>query len=86
MGKEERHKCGIIFTDLSDHLPVFLTTGNLQRPKGNNAINIKYRLINDKTINHLCQDLECEDWNDIYRKADVQNAYDHFYEKTFSVV
>ena len=28
------------------------------------------------------QRLECEDWNDIYSKTDVQDAYDHFY-KTF---
>ena len=29
---EEHYKCGILFTDLSDDLPVFLTTSNLQGP------------------------------------------------------
>ena len=30
---EENYKCGILFTDLSDHLPVFLKTSNSQRFK-----------------------------------------------------
>ena len=29
---EESYKCGIPFSDLSDHLPVFLTTNNSHRP------------------------------------------------------
>ena len=43
---EESYKCGILFTDLSDHLPVFLTTSNSNRPKHCNAVNIKQRFIN----------------------------------------
>ena len=82
---EEHYKCGILFTDLSDHLPVFLTSSNLQRLRRHNDINIKYRIINDTTVNKLCQDLECEDWNDIYNKTDVQDAYDHFYKKLLHV-
>ena len=31
---EGNYKCGILFTDLSDHLPVFLKTSNFQRFKG----------------------------------------------------
>ena len=37
---EKYYKCGILFTDLSDHLPVFLTSSNLQRPRHHNDINI----------------------------------------------
>ena len=76
---EESYKCGILFTDLSDHLPVFLTTSNSLRLKRCNAVTIKQRLINEKTINRLCQDLEHQDWNEVYSFDDVQNAYDHFY-------
>ena len=57
---EENYECGISFTDLSDHLPVFLKASNLQRCKHHNAIDTKSRFLIDKTINHLCQDLELE--------------------------
>ena len=80
---EENYKCGILFTDLSDHLPVFLTTNNSLQLKVRSDINIKHRLINNKTINQLCQGLECEDWNEIYSKTDVQDAYDNFYTKLY---
>ena len=56
---EGNYKCGILFTDPSDHLPVFLKTSNFQRFKHRNTIDTKTRLINDKSINQLCQDLEC---------------------------
>ena len=65
---------------------MFLTTSNLQRPRRHNDINIKYRMINDTTVKKLCQDLECEDWNYIYNKTDVQDAYDSFYRQTSTYV
>ena len=58
---------------------MFLTTSNSHRLKQCNAVTIKQRLINEKTINRLCQDLEHQDWNEVYSFDDVQNAYDHFY-------
>ena len=79
---DENYKCGILFTGLSDHLPVFLTTRSIKSKRHNN-VNIKYRLMNERTISHLCQDLEYEDWGDIYSKTDVQEAYDQFYNKLF---
>ena len=45
---EESYKYGILFTDLSDHFPVFLTTSNSHRLKRCNAVTIKQRLINEK--------------------------------------
>ena len=32
------------------------------------------------------QDLEREDWIDVYDKTDVQNAYDHFYTKLYQLL
>ena len=61
----------MLFTDLSDHLPVFVTMGNLQKLNIQNNNKNKFRLFNDKTINRLCQDLECEDWIDVYSKTDA---------------
>ena len=53
--------------------------GNLQKLNSQNNNKNKFRLFNDKTTNRLCQDLECEDWIDVYSKTDAQDAYDHFY-------
>ena len=52
---------------------------NLQKHNSQNNNKNKFRLFNDKTINRLCQDLEREDWIDVYSKTDAQDAYDHFY-------
>ena len=40
--------------------------------------------MNDKTINHSCQDLKCEDWIDVYGKTDAQDAY--FYTKLYQLL
>ena len=81
---DECYKCGILLTDLSDHLPVFQITSSLQRVNST-CDNTKYRLINKKAIDQLCQDLEIEDWNDIYNEIDPQLAYDNFYNKFFKL-
>ena len=81
---EECHKCGILYTDLSDHLPVFQITFSLK--KGNDThCDIKYRLMNKNTVDRLCEDLKNEDWNDIYDKTDPQEAYNYFYGKLFKL-
>ena len=66
---DECYKCGILLTDLSDHLPVFQITSSLQRVNST-CDNTKYKLINKKAIDQLCQDLKIEDWNDIYNEID----------------
>ena len=58
-------------------------TSNFQRIKHHNTIDTKTRLINDKSINQLWQDLECIDWKDVYSKSDAQDAYKHFYAKLY---
>ena len=81
---DECYKCGILLADLSDHLPVFQITSSLPRVNST-CDNTKYRLINKKAIDQLCQDLEIEDWNDIYNEIDPQLAYDNFYNKLFKL-
>ena len=58
--------------------------GNLQKLKSKKGNKNKSRLKNDKTINHLCQDLKCEDWIDVYGKTDAQDAY--FYTKLYQLM
>ena len=64
---EENYKSALLFTDLSDHLPIFQLTSNVAK-RNISRKGRKYRQINDKTLNELCQRLENEDWNDICKK------------------
>ena len=81
---DECHKCGILFTDLLDHLPVFQITSSSK--KGNDThCDIRHRLMNKKTVDRLRQDLESEDWNDIHDKTDPQEIYNYFYSKLFKL-
>ena len=82
---DECHKCGILFTDLSDHLPVFQITTSPKEVNHKSGVNTNYRLINKTTVDRLCQDLITEDWNDLYNNTDTQDAYNYFYNKLFSL-
>lgn len=74
---EENYKSGLLFTDLSDHLPIFQLTSNI---KNKNTVrkDSKCRQINYKTLNKICLQLENEDWNDIYKITDPHDAYSTF--------
>ena len=81
---DECHKCGILLTDLSDHLPVFQITPSLEKVNYTHC-DTKNRLINETTLDRLCQDLKIEDWNDVYDKINPQDAYSCFYNKLFKL-
>jgi len=48
-------------------------------------IDTKSRFLNEKTINHVCQDLENIDWKNVYSQSDAQVAYKHFYSKLYGL-
>ena len=53
---------GILISDISDHLPLFILKRNLFTKKSSQQnTNVKYRLINDSTITNLRQSLLCLD-------------------------
>ena len=57
---------GILISDISDHLPLFILKRNLFTKKSSKQnTNLKYRLINDSTITNLRQSLLCLDLNHI---------------------
>ena len=72
------------FTDLSDHLPVFQITSSIKKVNDTHC-EIKHRVMSKKTIPRLRQDLEIEDWSDVYDKTDPQEAYNNFYNKLFKL-
>ena len=59
---------GILISDVSDHLPLFILNLNLFTKKSaRQNTNVKYRLINDSTITNLRQSLLCLDLDHITR-------------------
>ena len=79
---KETFKCGLLFTDISDHLPVFQITRKAQAINTNYK-RVKYRQVNKESINNLCLALENEDWISICNDVDPQEAYSCFYRKAF---
>ena len=79
---ELRHNitCGILFIDISDHLPIFaLCEYQIRR---NTKMDTQYtRVINKDTITLLIQDLSLQSWDDISNLYDVNQAYDLFLNK-----
>ena len=79
---EMRHNitCGILFNDISDHLPIFaLCEYQIRR---NTKIYTQYtRVINKDTITLLTQELSLQSWDDILNLYDVNQAYDLFLNK-----
>ena len=55
---------GILISDISDHLPLFILKRNLITNKSSKQnTNVKYRLINESTITNLRLSLLCLDLN-----------------------
>ena len=76
---------GIFYSDITDHLPIFLMTTNLKYEMNNdhaaNLNNNYYRKINDCTINTFKEDLSITDWSEILSISSTDNAYDSFLNK-----
>ena len=70
-------------TDLSDHLPVFQL--NLSEATCSirkiSQVNKKLRIVNDKTINDLCHELNDTDFTDVCMCVNPEYAYNLFYGK-----
>ena len=72
---ELRHNitCGILFNDISDHLPIFaLCVYQIRR---NTKMDIQYdRVINNDPVTLLSQELSLQSWDDILNLHDVNQA------------
>lgn len=58
-------KIGLLLTDLSDHLPVSQLNTNMKTTRRGPQEIKNLRIINEKTINNLCEELDKIDFNDI---------------------
>uniref|UniRef100_A0A8C6MKE1 Reverse transcriptase domain-containing protein n=1 Tax=Nothobranchius furzeri TaxID=105023 RepID=A0A8C6MKE1_NOTFU len=77
--KEDVVKTGILMTDISDHLPIFVVS----KYHNNNKNIIKHNFINYKrnksvkALEDLNKDLKMQNWTEVY-VSDVNNAYTSF--------
>ena len=68
---------GIIFTQLSDHLPVFMFIGPQIKSK-QQKIQLTLRKIKDAQLRQIKDSLKLNDWSDLYNLKDVNEAYTYF--------
>ena len=71
---------GALISDISDHLPIFLIDENIPIGSHGDSDNVKieYRLINDYTLNKLCDNLINFDFNQIFFSNNVDTVFELF--------
>ena len=73
---------GIIYYDISDHLPIFMISQ--KRTSFINQRNAKYKMCRketDENINSFKLGLSSEEWHNVFTELDVNQAYDNFRNK-----
>ena len=74
------HSAGVMETDISDHLPVFLIVSSWN----NNVTNrqkFKKRLINDYNTQQFIHQLNTTDWKTIISQNNVNDTYNNFLDQ-----
>ena len=73
---------GILYADISDHLPIFVVCNQENDLKSMQNNNIKYHRKKTQTnIDSLNTELAQEEWQDVYDENDVNKSYDNFINK-----
>ena len=74
---------GLLYTDISDHLPIFHIdySGILKKPNEK----IKKRIFSDENISKFKLALDAKDWEGIVTVNDAQNAYTLFHNEFSSM-
>ena len=80
LDESEKVKSGILFTDISDHFPVFHIRGSKLIPSKSGRTTYKY-IINDHTINSLKLKLSQQDWGDVIKCNDVNIGFKNLNKK-----
>ena len=78
---DSQHLTGILFTDISDHLPNFsITASSLHRDSNESNVNqFEFRKINEKSINHFCENLSKLSWEDTLTTTDTNICFSKIY-------
>ena len=80
------YQSGILYSHISDHLPVFLFFGkNFYQEKSNASIKITYRKITEASLNKIRQNLDI-DWNSEMNDLNTEEAFVYLTDKINEVV
>lgn len=81
---------GLIFSDISDHLPIFTLLRHSESHDSNLSIKLSRRLINSNAKEKFNKELTDCDWENVFNSNDPNTAYEYFitsykaiYEKCF---
>ena len=67
---------GIIFSDITDHYPIVLFTDLVKKVDNSHTITkTKVRVLNDKSLQRLCANLQTKSWDSVYNSKDPNTAY-----------
>ena len=75
------HLNGILYSDISDHLPIFVICYNVISEKTRKNIFVKKRKETEQTIDSLISDLSKEQWREIFSVEDANLSYQNFLHK-----
>ena len=64
----------ILVSDITDHLPIFVFCTYPNPNQVDQKCNVKNRIINEKTLSTLSNNLAEECWDNVFRSADVDTA------------
>lgn len=78
---DQRIISGILYSDISDHLPIFAMCYDKDISMENPPKLNMYRKETPQNIESFQRDLAVEQWIDIYNESDVDIAYGNFYKK-----
>jgi predicted transcriptional regulator len=71
----------LIYSDISDHLPILCLLNNAKPPQqAKHAPQKVYRDFNRKNLNNINAELASHDWNNIMCQTNADKAYDIFHE------
>ena len=67
---------GILYTDISDHLPVFVVQYGVSQNR-KRYIKIEKRISSAQSVEHFRHDLSSHDWSSIYKSNDPNEQYSY---------
>ena len=81
----ENVETGLLYTDISDHFPIFCLVKAERSVQQHFNNNVKKRLITDKKIKEFKTRLAKTDWSAIHMNDDTNDSYTYFI-KTFTML
>ena len=78
-------KSGILCTDISDHLPIIVCTGNTKKDSKKTPLIIHKRYMTDAAIQHINSTIQNQDWNYLNNMT-MDDAYTEFNNKLGDII